>query len=233
MSELIEELCPKLYEYLPKYVFIEGNKEGFNSKMAVEKFKTCVKKMDMESGKLNLEELQKKYIKPEYKLELVKHELTDQNIVVKLSLIEKPIDKDSNRKLLKEKLKTMRKDRNKFDSYKVNDEDSNDIFKEYINLKKTCKLPVPEPNEILSNPDQYRPLLNIILNNKMMNQMGANHPYIRYFRLIANKLNFQNGDIEQPLLEPVTQIPIPEQEVKPNIVQNKPSTTDDDTDEED
>lgn len=224
----MSESCPKLYEYLPKYVFIEGNKEGFNSKMAVEKFKTSVKKMDMESGKLNLEELQKKYIKPEYKLELVKHELTDQNIIVKLSLVEKPIDKDSNKKLLKEKLKTMKKNRNKFDYYKVNDDDeaSNDIFKEYINLKKTCKLPVPEPNEILSNPEQYRPLLNMILNNKMMNQMGANHPYIRYFRLIANKLNFQNGDTEPSISEP-------EPKIKSDIVQNKPSTTDDDTDEED
>jgi hypothetical protein len=220
MSELIKESYPK-------NVFIEGNKDGFNSKMAVEKFKISVKKMDMESSKLNLEELQKKYIKAEYKLELVKYESTESNIIIKLSLIEKPIDKDSNRKLLKQKLKTMKKDRNKFDYYKVNDDDevSNDIFKEYINLKKTCKMPIPEPNEILSNPDQYKPLLNMILNNQMINQMGANHPYIRYFKLIAEKLNVQNENIEDTL-EHIS-------EVKPNIVQNKPSTTDDDTDEED
>ena len=39
-------------------VFIEGNKEGFNSKIAIEKFKTTVKKMDKTEAKINIKELQ-------------------------------------------------------------------------------------------------------------------------------------------------------------------------------
>jgi hypothetical protein len=53
----------------------------------------------------------------------------------------------------------------------------------------------------------------------MINQMGANHPYIRYFKLISEKLNLQIND----------NVP----EIIPNVTPNKISTVDDDTDEED
>ena len=53
-----------------KHIFIEGTKDGFNSKIAIEKFKKTLKKMDID-GNINLDELQKKYIKSNYKLELI------------------------------------------------------------------------------------------------------------------------------------------------------------------
>jgi hypothetical protein len=228
MTELVEEQCPQLSVYLPKNILIEGNKDGFNSKMAIEKFKTCVKKMDQESAKLNLEELQNKYIKSEFKLELVKYDHNEKNVVFKILLNEKPVEnKADTKQLLKEKLKSMKKNRTNSDFHRARQDENvtDEILREYQNLKRMTKMPVPEPSEILSNPDQFRPLLNMVLNNQMVNQMGANHPYIKYFRLISEKLNLQPTTQEetQPALETPLTTPAP----------NKISSKDDDTDEED
>jgi len=214
-------------KYITKKVFIEGDKNGFNSKIAVDKFKTCIRKMDIDNTKINLDELQKKFIKSNYKLELIKYESTDENIIIKISEL---IDKTqlTKTKLLKEKLKAMTHDRRKLDYYKVNSDNNitDEILKEYIKLKKISKIPVPEPNEILSNPEQYKPILNMVLNNKLMNQMGVNHPYIRYFKLIADKLNIQpqNSESDNTILTP--------ENILSNISNNKMSK-DEDTDEED
>ena len=216
INELTDELCPPvLGAYLPKNVCIEGDKDGFNSKIAIDKFKTRVKQMDIKYDKLDLEELQKKYIKSDFKLELIKHHHNEKNIIIKIS------HKVDNKKLLKEKLKLMKNNRTNTEYHKAKLDENvpDDILKEYNNLRKVSKMPVPSPSEILSNPEQYKPLLNIILNNQMINQMGANHPYIRYFKLISEKLNLQINDT------------IPE--IIPNVTPNKISTTDDDTDEED
>ena len=48
-----------------KNVHIEGDKNGFNSKMAVDKFRLSVKNMDRNDSKINLDELQNKFIKKE------------------------------------------------------------------------------------------------------------------------------------------------------------------------
>jgi hypothetical protein len=197
-----------------KNVCIEGDKTCFNSKIAVEKFKTCVRNMDSTDSKLNLEELQKKYIKPEFKLEIIKYDPNDENIIFKISINDKH---EENKKILKDKIKSLKKNRTNSDYYKAKQDENvtDEILKEYNNLKKITKMPVPEPSEILSNPEQFKPLLNMVLNNKMVNQMGTNHPYIKYFKLIADKLNIQS--------EPDS----------PNITANKISKNDDDTDEED
>lgn len=207
--------------YLTKYVFIEGDKSGFNSKMAIEKFKTCIKKMDETKSELNLIELQKKYIKPEFKLEIIKYDPNNKDIIVKISINNKY---EENRKVLKEKIKSLKKNRTNSDYYKAKQDEnvSDEILKEYNNLRKITKMPVPEPSEILSNPEQYKPILSMVLNNQMVNQMGANHPYIKYFKLIAEKLNIQP--------EPTPTIATNNLS---NISVNKLSQNDDDTDEED
>ena len=223
INSLDDETCPQLSVYLPKNVCIEGNKDGFNSKIAIEKFKTCIKKMDSETANLNLQELQKKYLKPEFKLELIKHEPNEKNIIIKVLLIEKPVvNKENNKKSLKEKLKYMKQNRTNSDYHRVKQDKNvpDEILREYLNLKKITKMPVPDPSEIFSNPEQYKPLLNMVLNNQMINQLGANHPYIRYFKLISEKLNLQTGISEPELVEP-------------SVTPNKISTSDDDTDEED
>jgi hypothetical protein len=206
---------------LIKNVFIEGDKIGFNSKMAIEKFKTCVKKMDETKSELNLEELQKKYIKPEFKLEIIKYDPCIKDIIIKISINNKY---EENRKVLKEKIKLLKKDRTNSDYHKAkqNENVSDEILKEYNNLKKMTKMPVPDPSEILSNPEQYKPILSMVLNNKMINKMGVNHPYIKYFKLIAQKLNIQ------PELDSE-----PEPDIKNTVVSANELSQNEDTDEED
>ena len=202
IKELSEELCP---EYIRKNVCIEGDKNGFNSKIAIDKFKTRIKE-----GNLNLEELQKKYIKVNYKIEIINNDIN--KIIIKVSEIV-----SDNKKLLKEKIKLLTKHRtNNYNKIKTDDNITDEILKEYTKLKKISKIPVPEPNEIFSNPEQYRPILNMVLNSKMLDQSKMNHPYIKYFKLIAEKLNIQPLKID-----------------KLPLIKNKLSKNDDDTDEED
>ena len=131
-------------------------------------------------------------------------------------------NKVDNKKSLKEKIRLMKKNRTNSDFHKakLDDNVSDEILKEYNNLRKVSKMPVPEPSEILSNPEQYKPLLNMVLNNQMINQIGVNHPYIKYFKLISDKLNIQSTDPKPELIDT-------------NTIPNKISTSDDDTDEED
>jgi len=214
-----------------KNVHIEGDKNGFNSKMAVDKFRSSVKNMDRTDSKINLDELQNKFIKSNYKLELVNYDPSNEKIIFKVLEVPTniPISTDK-RKLLKDRLKLMSKDRKKMDYYKAKSDDNvtDEIVKEYMKLKKISKIPVPEPNEILSNPEQYKPILSMVLNNKMINQMGGNHPYIRYFKLIAEKLNIQPQIVESPQTETLNE---PEDTI-PTLVGNKISN-DEDTDDED
>lgn len=207
---------------VPKNVCIEGNKDNFNSKIAIDKFKKSIKKMDLD-GNINLEELQKKYLKPNYKLELVTNDKL--NIILKvLEVVTVTTPTIDTKKILKDKIKTMTKNRQNisFHKAKLDENVSPEILKEYTRLKKISKMPVPEPSEVLSNPEQFKPILSMVLNNKMLNQMGSNHPYIKYFKLLADKLNIS-----------INAVVVPEQ-----LVENEPMNTnkiskDEDTDEED
>lgn len=205
---------------VPKNVCIEGNKDNFNSKIAIDKFKKSIKKMDLD-GDINLEELQKKYLKPAYKFELVTNDKLNINLKV-LEVVTTPsID---TKKILKDKIKIMTKNRQNisFHKAKLDDNVSPEILKEYTRLKKISKMPVPEPCEVLSNPEQFKPILSMVLNNKMLNQMGANHPYIKYFKLLADKLNIS-----------INPVGVPEQLVENESINTNKISKDEDTDEED
>ena len=213
--------------YVKKNVYIDGDKSGFNSKMAIEKFKNCVKIMDEKDHNLNLEELKKKYIKPNHNLEIIKYNTQDAEIIMKISPV-LLIDTETKRKLLKEKINALKNHRTNIDIHKAKTSDnvSDEILKEYIRLKKISKMPVPEPSEILSNPEQYRPILSMVLNNGMINQIGNNHPYIRYFKLIAEKLNIQPTNLGHVNEDD-------NEDAIPKLIANKISNNDDDTDDED
>lgn len=168
-------------------VFIDGDKTGFNSKVAVDKFKAAVK-LDVN---ISVEKLREKYINNSYTLELV--EKNDTNIKFKLFKSEKSDKSDpeaDKKQMLRMKLKSMRNSRTNTEIHKAksNKDIPEDILEEYVKLKKVVNMPIPEPGEVLANPDQYRPMLSMVLGNDMMKQMGSNHPYTKYFRLLAAKL---------------------------------------------
>lgn len=234
IDNLAEELCYSVY--IPKNVCIQGDKNGFNSKIAIEKFKSSVKNMDRDINKneLDLEELKNKYVKSNYILEIIKHDQSNKDIIIKISEnnITKSNTDDTKKQILKDKLNSMKKNRTNVEYHKAkqNENIPDDILKEYQKLKKVCNMPIPEPGEILSNPDQYKPILSMVLNNKMTSQIGSSHPYIKYFKLIALKLNMKPLDIPSEIIENIkSEI----ENGKLETTKNKISNTDDDTDEED
>ena len=176
-------------------VIVEGDKTGFNSKNAVDKFKQAVKS----SNNFDLVELTKKYVKSGFLLEQV--EKTDNSyrfmIGKENTEVEKQepqlSEKDQKRKMLKAKINLMRQDRTNsvYHKAKANDNVPAEILNEYMKLKQISKMPIPEPNEIFAHPEEYKPIISMVLQNSMMQQLGSNHPYVRYFKLIAEKLGVE------------------------------------------
>jgi hypothetical protein len=174
---------------MSKNIFIDGDKSGFNSKIAVDKFKALVKS----DNNVTIESLKEKYIKQDYTLQLV--EKTDTDIKFKLfkNVLQETVPTEplqDKKQLLKAKLKNMRDGRTNVDMHKAktNKDIPEDILAEYIKLKKVVNMPIPEPGEILAKPEQYKPMISMVLGNDMMKQVGSNHPYTKYFRLLADKL---------------------------------------------
>ena len=176
-------------------VNIEGIKEHFVSKSAIDKFKTFVKS---NIDNLNMEEINKKYIKPEYKLEIFSK--TEDEIKFKsINLVD--LQNIEHKKMLKAKLKLLTGKANVY-SPKANVSVPADILKEYTKLKNMSKMPIPEPGEICANKEQYKPIIQMVLGNDMMKTLGNKHPYKRYFTLLAEHLGLEininiNNNIEE------------------------------------
>ena len=191
-------------------VLIEGDKEGFNSKTAQLNFKSYVKS----NSTFTVDELSKRFIKDTHKLILVSYSDNRDEFKFNLKLKEetdlsnvnanakaKSNAKDytiKKNELLKAKLKLMRDERTNMSSKRSFNDDNvtDDIREEYLKAKKMCKIPIPEPSEILSKPDEYKPLVSMVLSNHMMRELGPNHPYVKYFKLIAAKLNVDENTIQ-------------------------------------
>lgn len=138
-------------------VHIEGDKTGFVSKAAIDKFKTAIKS----SESYNLEELVSKYIKPEFQLTQVSRTVTE----IKFSLVEKPKEKqsvvldDSKQKLkdkLREKYNTRTNTSSKETKYSIGQEKSSDIIKDVMKQIQE-KYPTRRIIDITNvlNPDTY------------------------------------------------------------------------------
>jgi hypothetical protein len=102
-------------------------------------------------------------------------------------------ESEQRRQMLKAKINLMRQDRTNSVCHKAkaNSAVPDDVLTEYIKLKKISqisKMPIPEPNEIFAHPEEYKPVISMLLQNNMMKQLKSTHPYVRYFKLIAEKL---------------------------------------------
>lgn len=225
-------------------VIIDGDKSCFVSKAAVDKFKQLVKN----TSEFNLDELSNKYIKPEYKLELVQYDNSEYKFKIITKLIEKS-DKDKKQELLRAKINLMSKSRTNIthSNTKSAGKIDNEILIEYNKLKKISQMPIPEPTEILENPDQYKPIISMVLGNSMMKQLGKSHPYVRYFTLLAEKLgateflpiptqDFSSSAANLPnnIEEMIKKSgPIELTQVKSNIINTEDVDTEDTEDEDD
>lgn len=168
-------------------IVIDGTKEAFLSKNAVDKFKTYVK---TNFNNLNMEELHNKYIKKEYRLDLTTN--TDEQAVFKvIDLVEN--QKEENKKMLRAKLKLLTGRANVYNN-RANSDIPDEILREYTKLKSMSKVPIPEPSEIFAKPDEFKPMIKLVLKNSMINKLGSKHPYVRYFTLLAQHLNISSDD---------------------------------------
>ena len=194
-------------------VFIDGDKTCFISKSSIKKFKQIVKTHDFNIN--NVDELSNKFMKPGFKLICYEH---TNNLEYKFKIDDIKIDdikicnavinSDKTQKdKLRDKIKELSKIRKNSNYYKPKSSDNTDnitpdvaeIYKEYNKLVKLSKvsIPIPEPKEILENPDQYKSILSMVLSNGSMNKLGKNNPYFRYFTLLANKIGAQKIKINE------------------------------------
>jgi hypothetical protein len=210
-------------------VIISGDKNGFNSMTALHRFKQLVKSLDSFES-FDFDSTYKKFLKPNYLMELINRTNNDvtfkvflnneNNLNVEKTSVEKTsVEKTSvekselerKKELLRAKIQMMSNSRNQSGQISKTKQTGNvpsDIMSEYQKLIRMTgnKLPIPEPGEILSKPEEFRPVVSMVLGNQMMRSLGTNHPYVKYFRLLANKLG-----IDTPLLPIPTQNFISEQ----------------------
>jgi hypothetical protein len=173
------------YNLIRTCVKIEGDKDGFNSKSAIEKFKVAVK-----SNNLNLEDLSKKFIKPDYTLELVTHQNNEYTFLIKKLKTEIVNNTDDKKEKLRAKLNKMNQFRTNwcYNKAKMSSIVPANILSEYKKLVKISNVPIPEPEDILSNPGKYKEIISMVLNNNMAKNLPQSHPYIKYFKLLAVEL---------------------------------------------
>jgi len=189
-------------EVFNKSVLIEGDKQYFSSKGAIDRLKRDLKNNDQE--KLSSSE----YFREGWTYQLMSQ--TQDEIKIKIVNKKDPENKeprvlecDERRQLLKNKLKQLREDRSSVSLIKNKSkvEVSNELVNTYMMLKR-AKLPIsiPEPSEVLSNPEKYK---NIVYT--MMQSFGIvknkNNIVYNYYKLLAESLYIPTN--YQPINNPV------------------------------
>jgi hypothetical protein len=201
-------------------VFIDGDRSGFNSKMALEKFKFEVKK----NPEITVNELMKRFIKSDYRLETINKNDNEIKFKIYQNVTTPNTDKQQ---VYKTKLKLMQDNRTNSSIHKAKNSDvvPKEILQEYTKLKRNTTMPIPEPIEILKNPSEYKPLISMVLGNTMMRQLPQNHPYVKYFKLLAKELN-----VTVPLPFPTQDFSNPITSLQNNGIQGNRIQNDADTD---
>ena len=174
-------------------VFIEGDKNGFNTKNSIDRFKKKIKV----NNNFNIDELIKEFIKIDYNLELI--EKNDELIKFNITKKEKIINKDINdvKQELRNKLKNIIKSK----SNRINNNNKNinipeEITKEYIKLTKLNinNNSIPSPHDVFSKKEEYKMSIPLILNNPQIKKLPQSHPYLKYFKLLAKHLDISNDN---------------------------------------
>ena len=220
-------------------VFIDGDKSNFISKLSINKFKQNVKQVNFQLD--NLDNVSSLYLKPGYLFNLISHE----NDNYKFKIIKKPIEQDEKsklRNLMRTKIHQLTNNRtnNTYHKAKLSGKVDDEILEEYTKLKKVSKLPVPEPFDVINNPEKYKPIISMILNNEIMATLGKTHSYVKYFNLLANKIglisdnvpnNTMYNDIMQALkdknIETHSHVETPVESINHNITNANSDTEED------
>lgn len=177
-------------------VNIEGDRTNFKSKNAIKRFKNDLKKSKNKDFKLEFNN----YFKDGFGYT---SELNDYSISVKIvqtKLDEKINKKEMNRKRLREKIRNMRGIRSSQGHKQVKELKKNiprNVLKSYMDLNRTFDVPVPKPDEVLSNPSKYKELIKAYASRlKLTEDPKMNNMLNKYFKSLAKSLNIDVKDGE-------------------------------------
>jgi hypothetical protein len=175
-------------------IFVEGDSNGFNSQNAKFKFKQFVKQhlntsflKGQDVG--NLETLCSRFVKSDYELKFISYK--DSNITVKLT--KKPeLKKESisKRDMLKAKIKMLSDKRTNINYHKAKASNvPDDLLDVYKKASNECTVPIPEPSEIIKNPEQYKMLIQMMISTPEFKT--KNSAYFKYFKMLGDLLGVE------------------------------------------
>ena len=166
-----------------KSIIIEGDKTLFSSKAAIDRLKRDLREDNKDKLAIN------NYLNEGWTYKIISN--TDTQIKIEIVKEEKEETKEEKRKILKEKLKMARI--NKLSPVQIKQNLKNkvpaDLLESYLKLKKVqLKVPVPSPDMILSNPDEFTKIIQTMIQSFGMFN-GTNNPIVNYYRLLAKHLD--------------------------------------------
>jgi len=177
-------------------VNIEGDRTNFKSKNAIKRFKNDLKKSKNKDFKLEFES----YFKEGFGYT---SELNDYSIsvkIVKTKLDEELSQRELNRKRLREKIRNMRGVRSSNVYQQAKEMKKNipkNILKSYMDLNRTFDVPVPKPDEVLSDPAKYKELIKAYASRlRLTEDPNMNNKLNKYFKSLAKSLNIDVKDGE-------------------------------------
>lgn len=177
-------------------VNIEGDRTNFKSKNAIKRFKNDLKKSKNKDFKLEFES----YFKEGFGYT---SELNDYSIsvkIVKTKLNEELSQRELNRKRLREKIRNMRGVRSSHVHQQAKEMKKNipkNVLKSYMDLNRTFDVPVPKPDEVLSDPAKYQELIKAYASRlRLTEDPNMNNKLNKYFKSLAKSLNIDVKDGE-------------------------------------
>lgn len=208
-------------------VFIDGDKSGFKSKSAIDKFKTNAK-----NGKELSHFLQDGY-------EFVEKERTSDTLKYTIQkVLEKPSEKPSDKpekvfnkkELFNAKLKLLADKRTNINVRNLSlnkDVVPTEVRDAYVKLVKHSTTTIPEPIEILKNPEQYKPIILHVLKNNT----NQHKYYLDYFRLLAKHLGITPNAANVPNVANLANLAnVANVNTKLNTIEDTDVNTESDTD---
>jgi len=181
-------------------VFIDGFKEGFRSKRAIKKLKNTVR--NMKEGTPLDNEI---FFKSGYDCEISKK---DNNYIVNIIKTKELLEFEAKqkeeeerlqrRKELREQLRNRRYYRSggaKRELSKLKKKVPKKVFKTYLDFKRTFDVPVPSPEEIMSEPQKYTQLIQMYASGaKLSPDENFNKKINKYFKEIGDMMGIEGVD---------------------------------------
>jgi hypothetical protein len=169
-----------------KSVVIQEGREAFVNKSAIDRFKNDIREN-------NQEKIAKgKYFQYGWNHEVVSE--NDKEIIIRIRKVDMKSDKkdSENRQMLKLRLKQMQENRKNPHQIKtvMKDKVPDDVLSAYMEIKRNrnIKMPVPNPLEVLSKKEEFRPVIHTTVQSFGLFR-GTNNPIVNYFRLLAKHLD--------------------------------------------